>query len=74
MFLYMYMHIHTITGPDTHPKSSQLLILLVIQPKVGLSLAWNRTEFIRTDQKFSGEPRSNSFHRTLPRRCGIKDS
>lgn len=66
-YLYMYTHMHTITDPDTPVRSSQFLILFVIQPQTGLSIiSLGQTEFIRTVQKFSGEPRSNpSFHRTL---------
>lgn len=35
--LCMHMHTHTdkIIGPDTHPRSSQLAILLIMQPKAG---------------------------------------
>lgn len=51
------MHIHT-----NRPNPSNTSFYLKSSPKLDhLSLGWDRTEFMRTAQKFSGELRRNSF-------------
>lgn len=51
-FTYVCVATHTdkIIGPDTHPRSSQLAILLIMQPKADISLkqdwiCWNTLKF-----------------------------